>query len=369
MRSKLLLICLAAILVSLVTILGQTTSSGAIGAPSDNSTMPNFGFDDQSQDEIKPPINYILLGPTSQSESTLPHVSTRFLGTSEQDKFKVTGDENWFLDVDINMPGWLYIYEYFPDVDILQGKWIAYKWQLTQSGIWRLGPFSPGENELEGQHIYRAWFYSEGQWAIEDIDTPQYNLVYWTYSKGQPVEQPTQQIIPQPIPINTKEATFLEQLQSFINKPLVLVLGPLVLIAIIMLGFYLFWRSTKYKRSQHSLTLNETEPAYPSTILSSDATTAKIVLPNGQEVQLTNNNKIIGRGDLARAFGLNELGLISRQHFGIKSEDGQFYIEDLDSTNGTKLNGTDIGGKGTVILNDNDTIEPAGAVCLKFYIL
>ena len=106
-----------------------------------------------------------------------------------------------------------------------------------------------------------------------------------------------------------------------------------------------------------------------SVVLSSSLATAKILLPNGMEIQFAGNSRIIGRGDLARALDLDELGLISKQHFKVKSGDEQFYIEDLGSVNGTMLNGENIGGKGLVNLNHEDIIEPAGITCLKFYLL
>ena len=95
---------------------------------------------------------------------------------------------------------------------------------------------------------------------------------------------------------------------------------------------------------------------------------AKILLPNNMEIELDGNNLIMGRGDFARILNLDELGLISRNHFEIKPVNGQFYIEDLDSANGTMLNGEDIRGKGQTILNDSDVIELASAICLRFCI-
>ena len=371
MKSLLLFLAIALIFGVVAALLGHTSSIGAVGAPTDNSTatdnstIPN-PIGDQSYDEIKPLVNYDLLGPTSQPKSTPPNIIPGFIGASEQDKFKITANETWYLDLDINTPGWLYIHEYFPSGENFQGKWIAYKWQLLQSGLWRLGPFTPKNNEPEGLHIYRIWFYSDGQWAGEDPNIPQDNLVYWTYSKSQSAEQ----IPTQPLTAPVKETPFLDNLHSFITQPLVLVLGPLVLIAIVMLGFYMSRRYSRRGGSQDTVSLlSEAEPEGSFAALSSAIASAKIVLPNGMEVQLAGNSRVIGRGDLARALGLDELGLISRQHFEIKSEDEQFYIEDLDSANGTKLNGADISGKGTVSLNDDDVIEPAGAIRVKFYIL
>ncbi|MBN2463720.1 MAG: FHA domain-containing protein [Dehalococcoidia bacterium] len=369
MRSKLLFLTFALLFSAASMLLAQTANVSATGPTTDNSTMPDDPVDDKAEDEIKPPVNYVLLEPSSQPEDTPPSFTLDFIGLSEKDKFKVTGDENWYLDVDINKPGWLYICEYFPVGDGFQGKWIVYKWQLMQSGIWRLGPFTAENNEPEGQHVYKIWFYSDGQWAAEDSSSPQDSLIYWTYSKGKPTEPPAEQIPPEPLPTPSKEASFSDKAYEFITRPVVLVLGSLVLVIMVMLGLYIYWRYARRWSNQHTASANEVEAQELSVALPSDVTSAKIALPNGLEIQLAGNSRVVGRADLVRALSLDDLGLISRQHFEVKSEDEQFYINDMDSANGTRLNGEDISGKGPVSLNDNDVIEPAGAIRLKFLLL
>lgn len=367
MRSKLLFLAIALIFGVFAMLPCRTTGVGAIGASTNNTTMPNFPISDQSQNEIKPQVKYTLLGPSLQSKTTSPGVILGFIGPNEQDKFKIAANETWYLGIDINTPGWLYIYEYFPAGNTLQGKWIAYKWQLLQSGLWKLGPFTPDKDEPEGQHTYRVWFYSDGQWAEEGSADSQNNLVYWTYSKNQPAGSAVQQAPLQP-PAPVKEAKFLDQLQGFITQPVVLVPG--ILLLVVVLGFYIYRKYIRWGGGENTLALPaDVETEGKADVLSSAIASAKILLPNGMEMQLAGNSRVIGRGDLARSLGLDELGLISRQHFEVKSENEQFYIEDLGSANGTRLNGTDIGGKGPISLNNDDLIEPAGAIRLKFYII
>ena len=55
---------------------------------------------------------------------------------------------------------------------------------------------------------------------------------------------------------------------------------------------------------------------------------------------------------------------ISRRHFALKYENGQLYIKDLDSRNGTKVNGVDIRGKGWVPLKPGDVVEVANVITL-----
>ena len=366
MRNALLLLALALIFGALSALSLQTAPVGALGAPTDNTTMPNVPAGDQSQDEIKPPVEYVLLGPTSQSKDAPPNFIAGFIAASEQEEFTVTANENWYLDVDINTPGWIYIYEYFPVGGDFQGQWIAYKWQLLESGLWRLGPFTPTNNEPEGQHIYRIWFYSDGQWATGDPDTPQNNLVYWTYSKGK-LAEPAAEPVPPPSPIApAEEASFPAKVYKFITQPVVLVLGAsLVVIA----GLSLLMIYVVRRRSQYRVSLrNEAEPEELSAALPS-AVRAKIMLPNGIEIPIAGKGRVIGRGDLARVLSLDNLGLISRRHFEIELDDEQCYIKDLGSSNGTHLNGKDISGQGPVSLDDDDIIEPAGAIHLKFHLL
>jgi hypothetical protein len=364
MRGTLVLLIFTLIF-SAAAMLGQTTYVGAIGAPTDNITMPATPTADEAENEVKPPVNYVLLGPSLQQEDIPPSFISDFMGASESDKYKVTADESWYLDVDINMPGWLYIYEYFLTGEDWGGKWIAYKWQLPQSGIWRLGPFAAGDDEPEGQHIYRLWFYGDSQWAAENPDEPQNNLIYWTYSKGKPVEPPAE-IPPPTTPEQTEPGN---RVYDFITQPLALIIGSLVLVIIIMLCLYIYWRRTWRGRNQDTESSDETGTQELSKVLPSETASAKIALPNGMEIQLDGKGRVIGRGDLARALGLDELGLTSRRHFEIKAADEQFYIEDLDSANGTRLNGEEISGKGQVGLNSDDVIEPAGAIKLKFLLL
>jgi hypothetical protein len=357
MKRRLLLIALALVFSALSFLIGQS-NVGALGAPSDNTTVPNSPAGDQSQAEIKPPVEYVLRGPTSQTETTPPNLIAGFVTTSNQKEPTVTGDESWYLDLDINAPGWIYIYEYFPPGQSSQGQWLAYKWQLPASGLWRLGPFVAKDNEPEGQHMYRLWFHSDGEWAAGNPETPQSRLIYWTYRKVQAAE-------PSLPPSSAAPSTEADSL-PWILQPLVLGTCLLVVIAGLVWLVVYFWRR---RGREHLSKANETAPIEPSTIESSAPALAKLALPNGLDIRLSGDTKVIGRSHLARVLSLDDLGLVSRRHFGIKLEDEQFYIEDLGSANGTRLNGKDIGGRGPVSLDDGDVIEPAGVVSLKFHLL
>jgi hypothetical protein len=359
MRNALLLLTFALLFGVFSALSLQTAHVGALGAPTDNTTIPNVPASDQTQVEIKPPVEYVLLGPTSQSDNTTPNFIAGFVAAPGQEESTVTANENWYLNLDINKSGWIYIYEYFPPGGDIQGQWIAYKWQLLESGLWQLGPFAPSNNEPVGQHIYHIWFYSDGQWAAGNTDTPQNNLVYWTYSKGQPAEP-----VPPPSPAAPAKASFPATVLGIITRPVVGASLLVVILALALLPVYLRrWRRQNKASSPGGTKTEELSAALPS------AARAKLALPNGIDIQLSDKSRIIGRGDLARALSLDDLGLISRRHFEVKLDDEQFYVEDLGSANGTHLNGKDISGQGPVSLDDNDVIEPAGAAQLKFHLL
>lgn len=93
---------------------------------------------------------------------------------------------------------------------------------------------------------------------------------------------------------------------------------------------------------------------------------AKLILPDNSEILLTEATKTLGRGDFSRAISAEDSKYLSRQHFQVSFESGKFYVEDLKSANGTKLNGTDIKDKGKQELKDGDKIEVAEVATVTF---
>jgi uncharacterized OB-fold protein len=105
--------------------------------------------------------------------------------------------------------------------------------------------------------------------------------------------------------------------------------------------------------------------------------TAKLVTADGVEIELDFGSKselLIGRADpVSRVFpdvdltphGGYEAG-VSRRHCIIRYSGGKFTVEDLESTNGTKLNGKFIPPKVPQPLNDGDELV-LGALVLKFH--
>ncbi|GAB6944106.1 hypothetical protein JCM14467A_08880 [Vulcanisaeta sp. JCM 14467] len=97
----------------------------------------------------------------------------------------------------------------------------------------------------------------------------------------------------------------------------------------------------------------------------------RLRLPNGNEIPVTDVVKVFGRETFER-YGVppEALQMISREerggHFRIFLRGNKWYVEDLNSTNGTLLNGKEIKGKGPQELKNGDTISPAGVLDLRF---
>jgi hypothetical protein len=92
----------------------------------------------------------------------------------------------------------------------------------------------------------------------------------------------------------------------------------------------------------------------------------KFMASDGGYIPISENVGSLGRNDFRSLVKLDKADLISRQHIRLDCEDGEYYIEDCHSTNGTKLNGSSIRGKGRYLLKDGDMIELADALTLTF---
>lgn len=93
---------------------------------------------------------------------------------------------------------------------------------------------------------------------------------------------------------------------------------------------------------------------------------AKLEGPGGKELIIADVERIFGRSDFEQFLPWDAARTISRRHFRIFYRAGRWYIEDLNSTNGTIVNGEDIRGKGPRPVKDGDMISPAGVVNLVF---
>jgi hypothetical protein len=93
---------------------------------------------------------------------------------------------------------------------------------------------------------------------------------------------------------------------------------------------------------------------------------AFLQLPSGYTIPIAESNVEFGRDHFKPYLPPDTLKFISVRHFRIYYVGGQWYIEDLGSTNGTLLNGQEIRKKGPVPLKLGDVISPAGVINLVF---
>ena len=92
----------------------------------------------------------------------------------------------------------------------------------------------------------------------------------------------------------------------------------------------------------------------------------KFIMSNGEHIPISGNAGSLGRSNFRSLVKPDKADLISRQHIRLDCEDGECYIEDRNSTNGTKLNGSSINGKGRYLLREGDKVELADILTLTF---
>lgn len=93
---------------------------------------------------------------------------------------------------------------------------------------------------------------------------------------------------------------------------------------------------------------------------------AKLILPNNSEIKLIENEKIFGRENFFGVAPSDDIVFIGKKHFKITKIDNIFYLEDLDSVNGTKLNGEEIKGLGRKELKWGDEILVADVLKISY---
>jgi hypothetical protein len=134
------------------------------------------------------------------------------------------------------------------------------------------------------------------------------------------------------------------------------VLLALLVIIICLAAFFV----TRKLRARRRISMPPPPPPPPA------IPKARLVTPGDVDIPIAAGTMSIGRGDLARAVAAEDLKYISKQHFTIDFSEDQYYIEDINSINGTKLNGVEIKGRGKQALKDGDQITIADVVTITF---
>jgi len=94
---------------------------------------------------------------------------------------------------------------------------------------------------------------------------------------------------------------------------------------------------------------------------------AKLILKDKHEFLIKEYERIFGREDFVGVILTDNLLFIGKEHFKITRMDDGYYIEDLDTKNGTLLNGDDLRGLGKRRLKNNDDIMVAKTLDIKYF--
>lgn len=94
---------------------------------------------------------------------------------------------------------------------------------------------------------------------------------------------------------------------------------------------------------------------------------AKLVLPNEKVVSIKSYGRVLGREDFLGFVPPEKLLFIGKSQFKLSKFDDGFYIEDRQSKNGTKVNGSEIRGMGKIKLENGDEICIAGFLKLHYF--
>jgi hypothetical protein len=106
-------------------------------------------------------------------------------------------------------------------------------------------------------------------------------------------------------------------------------------------------------------------PAEPPTA-APPVTNARMVLPDNNEIQISEETRTLGRSDFVKYVSSEVLGFVSRQHLLISFENGKYYVADANSSNGTKVNGVLLKSDERYELKDSDLVVLGEVLTLVF---
>jgi len=147
---------------------------------------------------------------------------------------------------------------------------------------------------------------------------------------------------------------------------LITLLGLLAVAAAVAIVLFVRRPVAARARAGYLATATRTASGAPGTTPGDTGPGPKFILSNGGQLSLSGNTGSLGRSDFSSLVKPDEADLISRKHIRFECEDGECYIEDRGSTNGTRLNGSSIDGKGRYLLREGDKIELADILTLTY---
>ncbi len=93
---------------------------------------------------------------------------------------------------------------------------------------------------------------------------------------------------------------------------------------------------------------------------------AQLVLPNNNNIIVNGAEKTIGREDFIGVISPDKLYFIGKDHFKIIRKDKYFYIQDMNTKNGTTVNDEELKGSKMHRLDDGDEIMVAKTLNIKY---
>jgi len=123
----------------------------------------------------------------------------------------------------------------------------------------------------------------------------------------------------------------------------------LIIAVLFIIILYLRNRSTPRKLISEETTIH----LKPKKLL------GRLIFPDSVEFILKDYERKFGREDFLGHDEGDSLSYIGKEHFKLTRFDDGFYMEDLNSKNGTKINDQDISGLGKIKLKDGDEIQVA----------
>ena len=136
-----------------------------------------------------------------------------------------------------------------------------------------------------------------------------------------------------------------------------LILGVLLILFLCLIGYFILENFSKKS------TIDQTT-IYP--INNKKTYHSQLILKNHKISLKEDYSKIFGREDFLEIVSFNDLRYIGKDHFKIVKNDDGFYITDLNTKNGTLLNGSQIKGKGEIKLKNNDEIVVAKTIEMRY---
>lgn len=132
------------------------------------------------------------------------------------------------------------------------------------------------------------------------------------------------------------------------------------IIMAIIVGFVINYAYRKYSGKSKILKTTVTPPKNPHKIM------AKLVLKENHEYIIKEYERVFGREDFLGVAVPDDLLYIGKDHFKITRQDDGYYLEDLNTKNGTKLNGEEIKGNERRKLENEDQILVANTLKIRY---